>query len=100
WNSSLRRAYLGAAEKRRVLIYHQPWRFDVASHGASSLKCAACGRENISLDRPLHRLRFRSDFATNGCVLANRKRSRRFDVAFHFAIDQQLVAEFDRASDG
>src|SRR5207237_6172890 len=37
-----------AAEKRRVLVHDESRRFDVTAQGATSLKFAAFGRENIS----------------------------------------------------
>jgi hypothetical protein len=88
-----------ASQKRRVLIHHKSRRFDVASQGATRLKRATFCRENIALDDSLHRHRFGSDLTADMRVFSDGKSSSRSNLTFHFAVDQQLVEEFNRALD-
>src|SRR5215470_2777553 len=90
---------LCAAKKCRVLINHQPRRFDVTTQRATRLELAAFSHENIALHRPLHLHRFRPDLTAYAPVLPDRERSDGIDCALHLAVDEQLVQEFDRAFD-
>jgi hypothetical protein len=95
----LRRPDLCAAKKRRILINHQPGRFDVTTQRATRLELAAFSHENITLHRPSHLHRFRPDITAYARVLPDRERSGGIDCALHLAVDEQLVQEFNRAFD-
>jgi hypothetical protein len=90
---------LCAAKKGRILINHQPRRFDVTMERATRLELAAFSHENIALHRPSHLHRFRPDLTAYACVLSDRERSGGIDCALHLAVDEQLIEEFDRAFD-
>jgi hypothetical protein len=66
---------------------------------ATRLEFAAFSHENIALHRPSHLHRFRPDLTAYARVLPDRERSGRIDCALHFAVDEQLIQEFDRARD-
>jgi hypothetical protein len=78
---------------------HQPGRFDVTTQRATRLELAAFSHEHIALHRPSYLHRFRPDLTAYARVLPDRERSGRIDCALHFAVDEQLVQEFDRAFD-
>jgi hypothetical protein len=77
--------------KCRILINHQPGRFDIATQRATRLELAAFSHENIAFNRPSHLHRFRPDFTAYERVLFKCERSGGIDCAFHLAIDAQLV---------
>jgi hypothetical protein len=90
---------LCVATKCDILVNLQPGRFDVTMQRATRLELAAFSHENIALHRPLHLHRFRPDVTAYARVLPDRERSSGVDSALHLAVNEQLVQEFDRASD-
>jgi hypothetical protein len=64
------------------------------------LELAAFSDENIALHCPSHLHRFRPDLTAYVRVLPDGEHSGRIDCAFHLAVNDQLVQEFDRAFDG
>jgi hypothetical protein len=95
----LPRPDLCAAKKCRILINHQPGRFNVTTQRATRLEVAAFSHENIALHRPSHLHRFRPDLTAYARVLLDRERSDGIDCALQLAVDEQLVQELDRAFD-
>jgi hypothetical protein len=87
----LYRPDLCAAKKRRILINHQPRRFDVTMQRATRLELAALSRENIALHGPSHLHRFRPDLTTYVRVLPDRERSGGIDCALYLAINDKLI---------
>jgi hypothetical protein len=89
------RSDLCAAKKCRILTDRQPGRFDVTTQRATRLEFAAFSHANIALHLPSHLHRFRPDLSAYVRVLPYRERSGGIDGAFHLAVDEQLVQEFD-----
>jgi hypothetical protein len=79
---------LCAAKKCRILINHQPGRFDVTTQRATRLEFAAFSHENIAFRRPSHLHRFRPDLTAYARVLPDRERSDGIDCALQLAVDE------------
>jgi len=79
---------LGAAEESRLLIYHQPGRFNIAAHGASSPQLATFPGRDVTVDVSLDDDRFRPDLSTNSGILPNREPAGGINFAFHLAVNQ------------